>query len=66
MVVNDKFKYEFLLDTQFINGKTITSEELIMVKNIIDILEANRKFALTKFKKYTAQEFLEEDIKFKI
>lgn len=30
-----------------------------MIKNIIDILENNRKFVLAKFKKYTVDEYKE-------
>lgn len=59
-VVGDKVVYEFGLDTEFLNDKYITYDEIIMIKAILDILENNRKFVISKFKKYTVDEFIEE------
>lgn len=58
--LDDKVVYQFVLDTQFLRDKEISYDELKMIKNIIDILENNRKFVLAKFKKYTVDEFKEE------
>lgn len=60
MCLEDKFYYDFALDTEFLYEKEITYNELVMIKNIIDILEENRSFVLSKLKKYTAKEYLEE------
>lgn len=58
--LNDKVVYEFVLDTQFLSNKEISYDELKMINNIINILEDNRKFVLSKFKKYTIDEYKEE------
>ena len=52
--------YEFVLDTQFLPDKQILYDEIVMIKNIIDILEDNRKFVLSRFKKYSLVEYQEE------
>jgi len=52
--------YEFVVDTQFISDQEITYDEIVMVKNIIEILEENRKFVLSKLKKYTVEEYEKE------
>ena len=60
-VCTDKdFHYEFVLDTQFLSEKEITYQELVMIKNIIEVLEENRSFVLKKLKKYTVNEYKEE------
>lgn len=60
-VCTDKdFHYEFVLDTQFLSEKEITYKELVMIKNIIEVLEGNRSFVLKKLKKYTVNEYKEE------
>ena len=60
-VCTDKdFHYEFVLDTQFLSLKEITYQELVMIKNIIEVLEENRSFVLKKIKKYTVDEYKEE------
>jgi len=56
----NEFYYEFVLDTQFLSEKEITYNELIMIKKVIDILEQNRKFVLSRLKKYTPEEYKEE------
>ena len=50
---DDKMVYKFILDTQFVSDKEITYEEIKMIHSIIDILEENRKFVLSRLKKYT-------------
>lgn len=57
---DDKMVYEFMLDTQFLSECEITYDELVMCKNIIEILEINKKFVLSKFKKYTVEEYEKE------
>ena len=60
-VCTDKdFYYEFVLDTQFLSEKEITYQELVMIKNIIEVLEENRSFVLKRLKKYTVDEYKEE------
>lgn len=57
---DDKMVYEFILDTQFISSKEVTYDELKMVNAIIDILEENRSFVLSRLKKYTVKEYEDE------
>ena len=52
-------RYEFMLDTQFLSNKEITYEEILMIKNIIDLLNQNKKLALSKLKKWTIEEYIE-------
>lgn len=60
-VCTDKdFHYEFVLDTQFLSLKEITYQELVMIKNIIEVLEENRSFVLKRLKKYTVDEYKEK------
>ena len=56
----NEFKYEFVLDTQFLSEKEITYKELLMIKAVIEILEENRNFVLSKLKKYTVKEYKDE------
>lgn len=58
--IDKDFHYEFVLDTQFLSLKEITYQELVMIKNIIEVLEENRSFVLKKIKKYTVDEYKEE------
>lgn len=55
-----KFYYEFMLNTEFLSNKEITYDEIVMIKNIIEILEENRCFVLSRLKKYTVSEYKEE------
>lgn len=57
---DNDFHYEFVLDTQFLSLKEITYQELVMIKNIIEVLEENRSFVLKKLKKYTVDEYKEK------
>lgn len=57
---NDRMEYEFILDTQFLSNDEITYEELKMIIRIIRILEENKKFVLSKLKKYTVEEYEKE------
>ena len=59
-----KMRYEFVLDTQFLSSKEINYEELKMINKIIDILENNRDFVLSKLKKYTVEEY-EKEVEFR-
>lgn len=52
-------KYEFVLDTQFLSQREITFDELIMLKDIIEILEANKELAISKLSKWTIEEYKE-------
>lgn len=61
IIENNKVIYKFMLDIQFLSSKEISYDEIVMVKNIIDVLESNKNFVLSKFKKYTVEEFLEEN-----
>ena len=53
-------RYEFMLDTQFLSNKEITYEEIIMIKNIIDLLNKNKKLALSRLKRWTVEEYIED------
>ena len=57
---DDKMVYEFILDTQFLSEKEVTYDELKMINKIIDILEDNRSFVLSRLKKYTVEEYEKE------
>lgn len=63
---DDKMVYKFILDTQFISDKEITYEEIKMIHSIIDILEENRRFVLSRLKKYTVEEWEKEQEERKI
>ena len=58
---DNKMVYEFVVDTQFISETEISYDEIVMIKNIIDILEGNRKFVLSRLKKYTVEEYEKEE-----
>ena len=58
---DNKMVYEFVVDTQFMSESEITYDEIVMIKNIIDILEENRKFVLSRLKKYTVEEYEKEE-----
>ena len=53
-------KYEFMLDTQFLSNNEITYEEIVMIKNTIDLLNENKKLAISRLKKWTVEEFIED------
>ncbi len=62
LVKNDnEMVYEFVLDTQFTKEAKVSFEEIVMVNKIINILEENRKFVISKLKKYTVEEYEEEE-----
>lgn len=63
--VEDKMIYEFIVDTQFISSKEITYDEVCMCKDVIEILEKNRNFVLKRLKKYTIEEYEQEQLEFK-
>ena len=58
---DNKMVYEFVVDTQFMSEAEITYDEIVMIKNIIDILEENRKFVLSRLKKYMVEEYEKEE-----
>ena len=58
---DNKMEYEFVLDTQFLSEKYITTDELKMINEIINILEDNKKFVISKLKKYTVEEYEREE-----
>lgn len=61
LVKEDKqMKYRFVLDTQFLQGRVVTYEEISMIAKIINIFEENRSFVLSKSKKYTVEEYEKE------
>jgi len=53
-------KYEFVLDTQFVPNNEITYDEIVMIKNVIDILNRYKKLAISRLKKWTVEEYLED------
>ena len=59
---DNKMVYEFIVDTQFVSSKEITYDEICMCKDIIDILEKNRNFVLKRLKKYTVEEYEQEQL----
>ena len=61
---DNKMVYEFIVDTQFVGSKEITYDEICMCKDIIDIFEKNRAFVLRRLKKYTIEEYEQEQIEF--
>ena len=54
-------RYEFALDTQFVSTKEISYEEIVMIKNVIDLLNKNKKLALSRLKKWTVEEYREDE-----
>ena len=57
---DDKMVYEFMLDTQFSREHLVNYDEIVMINKIIVLLEENRQFVLSKFKKYTVEEYQRE------
>ena len=53
-------RYEFMLDTQFLSNKEITYKEILMIKNVMDLLNDNKKLAISRLKKWTVEEFKED------
>lgn len=53
-------KYEFMLDTQFISSKEISYNELIIAKEVIELLEENRKVATSRLKKWKVEDYLRD------
>lgn len=54
-------RYEFALDTQFVSTKEISYEEIDMIKNVIDLLNKNKKLALSRLKKWKVEEYREDE-----
>ena len=47
---DNKMVYEFVLDMQFSRDSELTYDEIAMANNIIEILEMNKKFVLSRLK----------------
>lgn len=58
--IEQEVKYEFMLDVQFLSHTEINYEEIIMIKNIIDILNKHNGLATSRLKKWTVEEYLED------
>lgn len=56
----NEVKYEFVLDTQFISSKELTYEEIVIAKNVIELLNNNKKLAVSRLKKWTVEEYLKD------
>jgi len=52
-------KCEIILDTQFISSGEITYEEVTIIKEILELLEENKKTAISRLKKWTVEEYSE-------
>ena len=50
-----------MLDTQFVSDKEISYEEIVMIKDVIDLLNQNKKLALSRLKKWTVEEYREDE-----
>ena len=53
-------KYEFMLDTQWLSSNEVTYEEIVMIKNVMDILNENKKLAISRLKKWTVEEYKQD------
>ncbi len=53
---DNKIDYEFVLDTRFLKEKVIKYDEMKMVCEIIDILESNREYVLSKIEEYKEEQ----------
>ena len=62
--IEDKMVYKFIVDLQFLRSQELTYDELELCKDIIKILEKNRSFVLRRLKKYTIEEYEQEQIAF--
>lgn len=53
-------RYEFMLDTQWLSSNEVTYEEIVMIKNVMDILNENKKLAISRLKKWSVEEYKED------
>ena len=53
-------KYEFMLDTQWLSSNEVTYEEIVMIKNVMDILNENKKLAISRLRKWTVEEYKQD------
>ena len=58
--MENEVKYEFVLDTQFISSKELTYDEIIIAKKVIELLNNNKKLAISRLKKWTVEEYLKD------
>lgn len=52
--------YEFVLDIQFVFEKELTYQEIAMAKDVIELLNQNKKLATSRLKKWTVEEYLKD------
>lgn len=61
VICNEKeVKYEFMLDTQWLSSNEVNYEEIIMIKNVMELLNKHKKLAISRLKKWTVEEFIED------
>lgn len=53
-------RYEFMLDIQWLSSNEVSYKEIVMIKNIMDILNENKKLAISRLKKSTVEEYKED------
>lgn len=52
--------YEFMLDTQWLSSNEVNYEEIIMIKNVMELLNRHKKLAISRLKKWTVSEYKED------
>ena len=60
MCLEKEVKYEFMLDTQWLSSNEVTYEEIVMIKNVMDILNENKKLAISRLRKWTVEEYKQD------
>ena len=56
----EKVYYEFVLDVQFVSNNELTFQEIVVAKNIIELLNQNKELAISRLKKWTVEEYLKD------
>lgn len=49
-----------MLDKQWLSSNEVTYKEIVMIKNVMDILNENKKLAISRLKKWIVEEYKEE------
>lgn len=49
-----------MLDTQGLSSNEVTYKEIVMIKNVMDILNENKKLAISRLKKWTVEKYKED------
>lgn len=49
-----------MLDIQWLSSNEVSYKEIVMIKNIMDILNENKKLAISRLKKSTVEEYKED------